>query len=134
MKKEIFKRNNPQLEAIKEWCDKKQIAENNEKIGNIITLHDYFREFWIDFNLSDSVGLKTQNEIIFQNKLYNELYLKYRNFFAEISILKEKIEKDIKNGFIRNKNYCSELSDLLSKYDFIDSVQEKLRARNVNGV
>lgn len=123
---------NQQLQIIREWCDKKQIQENNEINCSLITApHNYFEEFYIDFNLPDSVGLKTQSEVIAQNKQYNELYVKHRDLIAELKYLTKKLYNDIECDVVYPKGYLSALSDLVKRSEVIDSVNEELRERGV---
>lgn len=118
---------NKQLEQILVWCEEKQKEENNRIDGEIILSDkDYFRQFFIDFNLPDSVGLKTQSEIIEQNQKYNELYIKYRNLISVIKHLQKELREE---GIIYTKKY---LSDVISEYDVIDPVNEELIERGVN--
>lgn len=115
---------NNQLKLIKEWCEENQKEENNRIDGEIILSNkDYFRQFFIDFNLPDSVGLKTQSEIIEQNQKYNELYIKYRNLISVIKHLQKELREE---KIMYAKKY---LSDVISEYDVIDSVNEELIER-----
>ena len=130
-----FQNENQQLAIIKNWCDKKQIQENNEINCSLITApHDYFEEFYIDFNLPDSVGLKTQSEIIAQNKLYNELYQKHRDLIFELKCLTKRLQNDINRDVVYSKGYLSSLSALVKQFEVIDSVNEELSERGVKGV
>ena len=130
-----FQHGNEQLSLIRKWCDKKQIQENNEINCSLITApHNYFEEFYIDFNLPDSVGLKTQSEIIAQNKQYNELYEKHRELIAELKCLTKKLQNDIDRDVVYPKGYLSSLSALVKQFGVIDSVNEELRERGVKGV
>ena len=84
---------NNQLKLIKEWCEAKQREENYRVQTNnelILSPTDYFRQFYIDFNLPDSVGLKKESEIIAQNIRYNELYIKDIRLISAIKHLKEE--------------------------------------------
>ena len=126
---------NLQLQIIREWCDKKQIQENNEINCSLVTApHNYFEEFYIDFNLPDSVGLKTQSEIIAQNKQYNELYKKHRELIAELKCITKKLQNDIDRDVVYPRGYLSSLSALVKQFEVIDSVNEELRERGVKGV
>lgn len=127
-----FKDENEQLSLIRKWCDKKQIQENNEVNCSLITAHhNYFEEFYIDFNLPDSVGLKTQSEVIAQNKQYNELYVKHRDLIAELKYLAKKLHNDIDRDVVYPRGYLSALSDLVKRFEVIDSVNEELLERGV---
>lgn len=118
---------NNHLKLIKEWCEEKQKEENNRIDGEIILSNkDYFRQFFIDFILPDSVGLKTQSEIIEQNQKYNELYIKYRNLISVIKHLQKELREE---NIMSAKKY---LSDVISEYDIIDSVNEELLERGVS--
>lgn len=126
---------NQQLQIIRKWLDKKQIQENNEINCSLITApHNYFEEFYIDFHLPDSVGLKTQSEVIAQNKQYNELYVKHRDLIAELKCLIKKIHNDIDRDVVYPRGYLSALSDLVKRFEVVDSVNEELRERGVKGV
>ncbi len=126
---------NQQLQIIRKWLDKKQIQENNEINCSLITApHNYFEEFYIDFNLPDSVGLKTQSEVIAQNKQYNELYVKHRDLIAELKCLTKKFHNDIDRDVVYPRGYLSALFDLVKRFEVVDSVNEELRERGVKGV
>lgn len=123
---------NAQLAAIKEWCDEKQRLEDLE-IKNPVTgcFHDYFREFFTEFNIPNSVGLKTAAEVIAQNKSYNDLYCKHRNLIEDLKCLKNMISVDLKRGFPQKDCYKSGIEMLIKKYDFTDAVNEELMKRGV---
>ena len=129
---EKVKVENAQLAAIKEWCDEKQRLEDLE-IKNPITgcNHDYFREFFTEFNIPNSVGLKTAAEVIAQNKSYNDLYCKHRDLILELKYLKKTIEYDLKCGRPQADGYKAAIKRLMEKYDFTDNVNEELMKRGV---
>lgn len=117
---------NKQLKLIKEWYEAKQREENNKIHSELILSDtDYFRQFYIDFNLPDSVGLKKQSEIIAQNKSYNELYIKHRSLISAIKHLQEELYKE---KVIDIKRY---LSDIITNYNYIDATNEELMKRLV---
>jgi len=130
-----FQNENEQLSLIRKWCDKKQIQENNEINCSLVTApHNYFEEFYIDFNLPDSVGLKTQSEIIAQNKQYNELYKKHRELIAELKYLTKKLYNDVERDVVYPRGYISALSDLIKRFEVIDNINEELRERGVKEI
>ena len=130
-----FQNENEQLSLIRKWCDKKQIQENNEINCSLVTApHNYFEEFYIDFNLPDSVGLKIQSEIIAQNKQYNELYKKHRELIAELKCLTKKLYNDVERDVVYPRGYISALSDLIKRFEVIDSINEELKERGVKRI
>lgn len=78
--------------------------------------------------------MKTQSEIIAQNKQYNELYIKHRDLIAELKCLTKKLHNDIDCDVVYPRGYLSTLSDLVKRFEVVDSVNEELRERNVKGV
>lgn len=117
---------NNQLKLIKEWCEAKQREENNKIHSELILSDtDYFRQFYIDFNLPDSVGLKKQSEIIEQNLRYNELYVKHRSLISAIKHLQEELCKE---KVIDIKRY---LADIISEYNYVDATNEELMERHL---
>lgn len=126
---------NPQLEEIKSWCERKQQQENLEIPRQIPIFHDYFREFYTEFNLPDSVMYKREVEIINQNLKYNELYKTHRQLQFELHSLIKIISSDLENKMCSRKEtiqeYKKHLLNMLKKYTFKDSVQEELIDRGI---
>ena len=117
---------NNQLKLIKDWCEAKQREENNKIHSELILSDtDYFRQFYIDFNLPDSVGLKKQSELIEQNIRYNELYIKHIGSMSAIKHLQEELSKE---KVIDIERY---LSDIITNYDYRDEINEELIERHV---
>lgn len=131
---EVIEQMNDQLKTIIDWCLKKQKQEELSVKGDIVVFHDYFREFYTDFNLPESVGLKTQSEILNQNLMYNELYKKHKNLIGSLKCLKEKIEQDKKSGQDNKSIYIKQIKQTIDESSFDDLVNDELRNRGVKGV
>lgn len=125
---------NEQLRIIDSWCRAKQNAENMELNVLYYAPHNYFEEFYVEFNLPNSVGLKRQSEVINQNLDFNNLYKCHRNLISSIKYICDKLSKDIERGYFNAKEYLTDITLSLQNYNYVDSINDELRKRNVEGV